>query len=101
MVGVLILLDPLRLVLLDECIYQRLLREMLGELLQISVEHAVRNAVASAGCAPSVLDAAEVGRSDDDDDVRTEQFTRGTEPIPQMNVGALGIVLERTGCLQK
>lgn len=70
---------------------------MFGELLQIPVEHVVRNSVTSAGGAPTVLDTAEVGLADDDDDVGLEQITHLAIMVPRTDIGAFDVVVKRFG----
>ena len=55
---------------------------MLGVLEQVRLEHVVRNTIPCTGHAPSILDAAEVDRTDDDVDVRSVQVTHVSTLIP-------------------
>ena len=69
---------------------------MLGVLEQVRLEHVVRDTVSGTSRSPTVLDAAEVGRTDDDGDVRTEQVTH-LAVVPRTDFCVFDVVVEGFG----
>lgn len=70
---------------------------MLGVLEQVRLEHVVRDTVSGTSRSPTVLDAAEVSRTNDDDDACSEQRPHWIDmPIPRSSVFGFRPTVELT-----